>query len=146
MKSRPFGQLDASMCLFDNRMMPNKAIRVALVDDDDSVRKAFGRLLSASNFDIKTYGSARDFLKSLKSDLPQCLVLDLHMPDLTGLDVQNQLMRIGIKIPTIVITAYNEPGIRERCESAGAAAFLLKPLNGTSLIDAINAAVSIGGP
>jgi FixJ family two-component response regulator len=96
--------------------MSKPATRVALVDDDDSVRRALGRLLSVSCFDISTYGSAREFLTSL--------------------------MRAGIRIPTIVVTAYNEPGVRERCRSAGAAAFLVKPLNGPSLVNAINAAVS----
>ena len=114
--------------------------RIAIVDDDASVRKALGRLLSASSFDIETYGSARDFLASLETGKPDCLVVDLHMPELTGFDLQRQLARTGIQIPTIVITAYNEPGLRERCQSAGAAAFLLKPLDGSTLIGVINAA------
>src|SRR5258707_12209546 len=122
--------------------MSKPATRVALVDDDASVRKALGRLLSASSFDIKTYGSAQEFLKSIKGDLPQCLVVDLHMPDLTGLDLRRHLTRAGIDIPTIIMTAYNEPGLRERCHSAGVADFLLKPLNGPILIGAINSAVA----
>lgn len=115
--------------------------RVAVVDDDASVRKALARLLSASSFEARTYGSAREFLDSLPGDAPECLVVDLHMPEFTGLDLQRQLLRSGIRIPTIVITAYNEPGIHERCRSAGAVAFLLKPLNGAMLIGAINAAI-----
>jgi FixJ family two-component response regulator len=122
--------------------MSKRPTRVALVDDDVSVRKALERLLSASHFEIATYASAREFLKFLKVDRPECLVVDLHMPDLTGLDLQRHLARAGVAIPTIVITAYNEPGIRERCQLAGAADFLLKPLNGANLIDAINAAVN----
>jgi FixJ family two-component response regulator len=120
--------------------MTNPSARIAIVDDDASVRKALARLLSASSFDIDTYGSARDFLASLRTGKPDCLVVDLHMPELTGFDLQRQLARIGVQIPTIVITAYNEPGLRERCQSAGAAAFLLKPLNGSTLIGVINAA------
>jgi FixJ family two-component response regulator len=121
--------------------MSKPTTRVALVDDDASVRRALRRLLSASAFDIETYGSAREFLSSLEDELPQCLVVDLHMPDLTGLDLQHQLKRVGLTIPTIVITAHNEPGVRERCESAGAVNFLLKPLNGSNLIGAIKAAI-----
>ena len=121
--------------------MATPATRIAIVDDDASVRKALGRLLSASSFDIKSYGSARDFLKSLQLGTPDCLVVDLHMPELTGFDLQRQLMRSGINIPTIVITAYPEPGLRERCESAGAAAFLIKPFDATALIGEINSAV-----
>jgi FixJ family two-component response regulator len=120
--------------------MTNLSARIAIVDDDASVRKALARLLAASSFDIDTYGSARDFLASLRTGKPDCLVVDLHMPELTGFDLQRQLALIGVQIPTIVITAYNEPGLRERCQSAGAAAFLLKPLNGSTLIGVINAA------
>jgi FixJ family two-component response regulator len=122
--------------------MSDRAIRVAIVDDDASVRKALGRLLSAYSFDIITYGSAGDFLKALGVGQPQCLVLDLHMPDITGLDLQRHLLRSGIRIPTIIITAYDEPGVRERCYTAGAAAFLVKPLNDAILVDAINAATA----
>ncbi len=64
--------------------------RIAVVDDDASVRKALARLLSASAFDIETYGSAREFLKSLKAGAPDCLVVDLHMPELTGFDLQRR--------------------------------------------------------
>jgi FixJ family two-component response regulator len=125
--------------------MTNPSARIAIVDDDASVRKALARLLSASSFDIDTYGSARDFLASLRTGKPDCLVVDLHMPELTGFDLQRQLARIGVQIPTIVITAYNEPGLRERCQSAGAAAFLLKPLNGSTLIGVINTATGRQG-
>jgi FixJ family two-component response regulator len=122
--------------------MSDRAIRVAIVDDDASVRKALARLLSAYSFDIITYGSASDFLKALGVGQPQCLVLDLHMPDITGLDLQRHLLRAGISIPTIIITAYDEPGVRERCYTAGAAAFLVKPLNDALLVNAINAATA----
>jgi FixJ family two-component response regulator len=121
--------------------MSNAATRVALVDDDASVRKALARLLSASSFEITTFGSAMEFLKSGEDHPPQCLVLDLHMPDITGLDLQRHLMRAGLNIPTIVITAYNEPGLRERCESAGASAFMIKPLDAKALIGEINSAI-----
>ena len=117
------------------------ATRVALVDDDASVRKALARLLSASSFEIATFGSAREFLKALKTYKPECLVVDLNMPDITGFDLQRHLLGAGIHIPTIVITAYNGPGVRERCESTGAAAFMLKPVDGNALIGEINSAV-----
>src|SRR5687768_9497728 len=107
--------------------MANASIRVALVDDDASVRKALARFLSASSFEITTFGSAREFLKSVKAATPECLVVDLQMPEITGLDLQRHLVRSGINIPTIVITAHSEPGLRERCQSAGASAFLVKP-------------------
>jgi len=122
--------------------MTNPSARIAIVDDDASVRKALARLLTASSFDTETYGSAHDFLTSLETGKPDCLVVDLHMPELTGFDLQRHLARAGIRIPIIVITAHNEPGLRERCQSAGAAAFLLKPLDGSTLIGVINAATN----
>jgi len=121
--------------------MMTPSTRVAVVDDDASVRKALARLLSASSFETATYGSAQDFLKSLDTGRPACLVVDLHMPDLTGYELQRQLVRSGIHIPTVVITGQSEPGLRERCKSAGAAALLLKPLDASSLIGAINEAI-----
>lgn len=123
--------------------MPKALPRVAVVDDDMSVRKALARLLAASSFDIATYGSAREFLVSLETHPPECLILDLNMPEITGLALQRYLCDAGIKIPTIVITAYNEPGVRERCQSAGASAFLLKPISASTLIAAINSATKI---
>jgi FixJ family two-component response regulator len=121
--------------------MSNSDIRVAIVDDDASVRIALGRLLAASAFNIETFGSAREFLISIRKLAFDCLVVDLHMPDITGLELQHLLQRAGVKLPTVVITAYNEPGIRERCQQAGAAAFLLKPLSGETLVRTINDAV-----
>jgi FixJ family two-component response regulator len=126
--------------LFDNNNMGKHAAHVAVVDDDASVCKALTRLLSASSFDVTTFGSARDFLKSLRTRKPDCLVVDLHMPDLTGFDLQRHLNRAGIVIPTIIITAFNEPALHERCQSAGAIAFLLKPFDGSALLDVIKTA------
>ncbi len=120
------------------------AIRIAVVDDDASVRKALARLLTASSFAAETYGSAREFMDTGTAKPPQCLVLDLHMPEQSGLDLQRQLRLAGIKIPTIIVTAHNEPGLRERCQSAGVSAFLLKPLNHASLVGAIKAAIAEG--
>ena len=110
---------------------------IAIVDDDPSVLKALARLLTARAFQIRTYTSAREFLRTLPDGLPECLIVDLQMPDMTGLELQRHLTRTGVRIPTIVITAHNEAGARERCESAGASAFLSKPLQDTLLLAAI---------
>jgi FixJ family two-component response regulator len=113
---------------------------IAIVDDDPAVLKALARLLRARALEARTYASAREFLKVLHEDLPECLIVDLQMPDMTGLELQRHLSRSGLRIPTIVITAHNEAGARERCESAGAVAFLAKPLQDTSLLAAIRTA------
>jgi FixJ family two-component response regulator len=115
---------------------------VAIVDDDSAVRRALARLLAAFAIRSRSYASAREFLDSLTSDSPECLIVDLHMPEMTGLELQGELCRAGTHIPTIVITAHNEAGLRDRCLAAGAAAYLIKPLDGTKLIDSINSAVA----
>jgi FixJ family two-component response regulator len=113
---------------------------IAIVDDDTSVLKALARLLRARALQIRTYASAREFLSALHEGLPECLIVDLQMPDMTGLELQRHLTHSGLRIPTIVITAHNEAGARERCESAGAVAFLSKPLQDTLLLAAIDGA------
>jgi FixJ family two-component response regulator len=111
---------------------------IAIVDDDPSVLKALARLLRARAVEARTYVSAQDFLASLPEGLPECLIVDLQMPEMTGLELQRQLNREGIHIPTIVITAHNETEMRELCEAAGAEIYLLKPLQDTALLAAIN--------
>ena len=111
---------------------------IAIVDDDPSVLKALARLLRARAFEARTYTSAREFLGSLHEGLPECLIVDLQMPDMTGLELKRHLTHSGVRIPTIVITAHNEAGARERCELAGVTAFLSKPLQDTSLLAAID--------
>jgi FixJ family two-component response regulator len=115
--------------------------RVAIVDDEASVRKALARLLGASAFNSQTYASAREFLDSLASGVPECLIVDLQMPEMTGLELQGELLRAGIKIPTIIITAHDEKGFFEQCRAAGAIAYLLKPMDEATLIAAVNKAI-----
>lgn len=120
--------------------MAKTARMIAIVDDDPSVLKALARLLSARSFTAKTFPSGLQFLASLPEELPDCLIADLQMPEMTGLELQQNLVRKGFKIPTIVITAHDEPGMRERCKSAGVIAYLAKPVHDTSLFAAIDAA------
>lgn len=124
--------------------MPNSRIRVAIVDDDLAVLKALERLFAAYSFQPRTYASARLFLQSLPDGLPDCLVLDLQMPEMTGLELQHELARWGVRIPTIVITANDERGVRQQCESAGAIDFLCKPLNQRTLMAAVTKAIEAG--
>jgi FixJ family two-component response regulator len=110
---------------------------IAIVDDDPSVLKALSRLLRTRGLHARTYSSAREFLAALPAGLPQCLIVDLQMPEMSGLELLQHLMRVGLQIPTVVITAHGDTGMRERCQFAGAAAFLLKPLQDTALFAAI---------
>jgi FixJ family two-component response regulator len=122
-------------------MMSHSGRLIAVVDDDLSVRKALAHLLTVNSYATDTFGSAKEFLHSLDERTPHCLVLDLHMPDWGGLDLQHHLLRNGIKIPTVVLTAHDEIGLRERCSNAGAAAFLVKPVSVDTLINAIDTAI-----
>ena len=113
---------------------------VAVVDDDASVRKALKRLLQGSSYAVNTFESASEFLASLNQHIPDCLIVDLQMPNMDGLELRVALTRVGIMVPTIIVSAHDEPGSRERCGTAGAAAYLLKPIQKIELIAAIKAA------
>jgi FixJ family two-component response regulator len=125
--------------------MSKQQARVAIVDDDASVRKALSTLLDAFSFEADTYGSAAEFLQSLHTGIPECLIVDLQMPEMTGLELQHHLVRGGFNIPTIVITAHDEFGAQERCRSAGAKAYLVKPIQEDTLIAAIKAGTALRG-
>lgn len=118
--------------------MAEAAPWIAIVDDDPSVLKALTRLLRARGFDARTYASAREFLAALPDWVPKCLILDLQMPEMTGLELLHHLTRQGTRIPTIVITAHGDIRMRQRCEAAGVVAFLSKPLQESSLFAAID--------
>ena len=115
--------------------------RIAVVDDDAPVMKALMRLLETSYYDVRGFNSAHELLCGLSDGVPECMIVDLQMPNMTGLELQHHLARIGIKVPTIVITAHDEPGYRERCIAAGAAAYLLKPIRRAALLAAIDQAI-----
>jgi FixJ family two-component response regulator len=115
--------------------------RIAVVDDDPSVCKALTRLLRASDLNADAYGSAQQFLASLQTSVPDCLVLDLQMPEMNGLALQRELGRAGIRLPIVAITGHDEPRMQARCLAAGAAAYLAKPLEEKTLLAAIEAAI-----
>ena len=125
--------------------MDRSRLHVAVIDDDESVRRALSRLLRAANLDADTFASGRDFIDSLAAHVPDCVVLDVHMPGMNGLDVQLQLVRSGFRIPVVVITGHDEPQARAQCLAAGAAAYLRKPLDDVALLDAIHHAASVAG-
>lgn len=117
--------------------MPNTPTSIAVIDDDLPVRKALLRLLNARRFNAAIYQSAQEFIDSLTEAVPACLIVDVQMPEMTGLELQHHLASAGVKIPTVVITAYDEPSIRDQCLAAGATAFLVKPLDEQRLISVV---------
>jgi FixJ family two-component response regulator len=115
---------------------------VAVVDDEESVRSALLRLLRASRIECEGFASGEEFLRSIELRRPDCLVLDLQMAGLNGRDVQRQLIGRKSPIPLVMITAHDEPTIREQCLADGASAYLRKPLRGDLLIRSIHAAIA----
>jgi FixJ family two-component response regulator len=122
--------------------MAAHVLSIAVVDDEESVRKALRRLFRSVGMQVETFASGQDFLNSLVNRLPDCLVLDFHMPGLTGLDVQRRLTSAGHRLPSIVITGHDQPGIAEELVEAGAAAYLTKPVDDQVLLETITKAVS----
>ena len=116
---------------------------VALVDDEESVRRALARMLSASQFDVDVFATGQEFLDSLRTRLPDCVVLDYQMPGLTGRDVQRQLTLAKMRLPIIVVTAHDQPALREQCLADGAVAYLAKPLQRERLVSLINDAIRL---
>jgi FixJ family two-component response regulator len=115
---------------------------VAIVDDNTSMRRALQRLLSVHKIDCRTYPSARTFLTALPSATPVCLIVDVDMPEMTGIDLQRELLKLGVQIPTIVLTAVENEAVAASAASLGAKAFLHKPMNRGALIAAIHSAAA----
>ena len=124
--------------------MANTPRTIAVVDDDSSLLKAVARLLSTRSWVTRPFQSPLQFLASLPNGLPDCLILDLQMPGMNGLELQEILIRKGFKIPTIILTSNKDAAMRERCLSSGAVAYLPKPVRRAELFAAIDAA-SAGG-
>ena len=110
---------------------------IYVIDDDESVRRALERFLRAAGLDAKAFSSAKEFLESGNLGERACLVLDIQMRGLTGLDLQEELASKGIRMPVIAVSALDDAKIRERARELGATAFFRKPVDGQALIDAI---------
>lgn len=117
---------------------------IAVVDDDESVRRATRRLLRAAGFEVDTYSSGAEFLDAVEHHKPTCIIVDLHMPGPSGLEVQRRLAASGLDIPVIFITAYDDPGARDRALQAGAVRYLRKPFSEHELLEAIDSARPCG--
>jgi FixJ family two-component response regulator len=122
--------------------MENRRSFVAVVDDEESVRKALLRLLRAANLDAEAFASGEAFLNSLEKFRPDCVVLDLQMPGLTGRDVQRRLISMQINLPVILITAHDDIVTQQQSLSDGAANYLRKPLRGDVLVRSINDSIA----
>ena len=114
---------------------------VFVVDDDPSVRKSIERLLGTLDLSVQAFGAAREFLDSDRPEIPACLVLDVRLPGISGLDFQRQLSKANIRIPIIFITAHGDVPMSVKAMKAGAVEFLIKPFHDQDLLDAVHMAL-----
>jgi FixJ family two-component response regulator len=114
---------------------------VSIVDDDPSVRRALERLVEAAGYAVETFASAEEFLGSTSPGPIACLILDVHLNGMNGLELQERLVARGRMFPIIFITAHDDAPTRERIGRSGAAAFLAKPFDRQTLIGAIRGAL-----
>ena len=114
---------------------------ISVVDDDDSVRESLGGLIRSVGFAVKVFASAEEFLNSDHLRNTHCLILDVRMPGMNGLELQRQLAASDRKIPIIFITAHGDEEVRSRALNGGAVDYLLKPFSEEALLNAIDAAL-----
>lgn len=115
---------------------------VFVVDDDESVREAVRRLIASVGLKVETFGSTREFLDGQRPEAPSCLVLDVRLPDVSGLELQRDLAAANVHIPIIFITGHADVPMTVRAMKAGAVEFLTKPFRGQELLDAIQDAIA----
>jgi FixJ family two-component response regulator len=118
---------------------------ISVIDDDASVRAAANNLLSSHGYLVHAFASAEEFLQSARLDDSSCVIADLQMPAMSGLDLLTHMRAKGYALPFIFITAFPEENIRARALKAGAICFLAKPFAGPTLINCIETALNRGG-
>jgi FixJ family two-component response regulator len=130
-----------AMAAGERRGTSAQTVNSAVVDDDGGVRSALARLLHAAGFNPVSYSSAEGFLADLARAQTDCLVADVQLGGMSGLDLQELLAARGIALPIIFVTAHEEPGAQEQARRAGCVAFLHKPVPGRALLEAVKRAV-----
>lgn len=116
---------------------------ISVVDDDDSVRESLQCLIRSFGFAVETYASAEEFLNSYNFPDTRCLILDVRMPGMTGLELQSRLAASHRQIPVIFITAHGDGAARSQALKSGAVDYLLKPFREEALLQAIHAALKL---
>jgi len=114
---------------------------VFVIDDDESIRESLKSLIRSVGLNVRTFASADEFLNSERPDVPACLILDVRMPGLSGLDLQRDLSETNIHLPIIFITGHGDIPMSVRAMKAGAVEFLTKPFRDQDLLDAIQQAL-----
>src|SRR6516225_1054807 len=122
--------------------MTESVSQVYVLDDDVSVREAVGGLIRSDGLCVKTFASAQETLASLRKELPSCLVLDIQLPDINGLELQRELASKDIQMPIIFLTGHGDIPMSVRAIKAGALEFLTKPFDDEYLLEAIRQAIA----
>jgi FixJ family two-component response regulator len=122
--------------------MPLSAV-VHIVDDDEQVRQALGDLLQSVGYEVTLHGSAAEFLNIELPDVPSCVLIDVRLPRTSGLELQDYLARINVKVPVILMTGYGDIHMSVKAMKAGAIDFLTKPIRQQDLLDAVAAAIQL---
>ena len=120
----------------------NELPLVHIVDDDDSLRQGLASLLRSVGLNARTYGSTQEFLQSDCLETPGCIVLDIRLPGMSGLDFQEQLAGLGVRLPVILMTGHGDIPMSVRAMKAGAVDFLPKPFRDQDMIDAVTVAIN----
>jgi two-component system, LuxR family, response regulator FixJ len=123
------------------RMTPTDSALVAIVDDDDLFRRSIERLVRSAGFNVATFASAEDFLDSADLDRATCAILDMRLPGMNGLDLQQRLIARPTPMPIVFVSAHEEAAMRATALRAGAIAFLKKPFDNSALLDALNRSI-----
>ena len=126
--------------------MPKRKPLISIVDDDESVREAAKGLMKSLGYTAETFPSAEDFLRSREVPRTACLIADVNMPGMSGLDLHRHLSTTGKRIPTILITAYPDDSARERALNAGVICYLSKPFDEGDLLSCIHSALPSDKP
>jgi FixJ family two-component response regulator len=119
---------------------------VAIVDDEKPVCRAIGRLVMSAGFKSEIFSSAEEFLRSCRERRPDCLILDLSLPGMSGLELQQQLAADCCRTPIVVVSAHNDPVSRSQALQGGAVAFLGKPFDDEALLEAVHSAMKPENP
>ncbi|HZW81712.1 MAG TPA: response regulator [Candidatus Deferrimicrobiaceae bacterium] len=114
---------------------------VAVIEDDESYRRAIQRLMKSAGFSVQSFGSAEDFLNSGRQHETGCLITDIRMPGMSGLELQAKLNADHCPIPTIFITAHGEEDMRLQAMRGGAVKFMVKPFDGAILLESVRVAL-----
>jgi FixJ family two-component response regulator len=121
---------------------PDDRAIVYIVDDDEALRRALDRLFRSVSLETRSYGAAREFLDAQRPDLPGCIVLDVRLPGINGLEFQAQLGDLGINLPVVLITGHGDIPMTVRAMKAGAVDFLPKPFRDQDMLDAVSTAIN----